>query len=482
MKKSLVLSIVFLGITFLPKISNAYNSIGSSVNVGGTFDGTNLIISCASLPVNTPRNEIWAGWSTTTTAYDNVGISVGGVVEPCIGYENIALNKAALTGQLAGIYYYIVGYFQQNDEATSQFGYARITWNGTDVINIDAGTSYFTTQFIFLSPSLVILSSTTPVDFTGDLYLKEQDYVNEGYIRIKYVRQENLQAAVANQELLWRTINLTDTIANFGYNLVSTTSVPILDGDGTYLVKWEYRKPSSWWTSTLSWFNPFASLDPEIIVSSSTSFIFGTTTAFEKTTAQWKADQAEFMASSTASQNVKQYCDLTNSFSFGLCISALFLPTQADIQTSLTDLKEGIGSRFPLGYFKSFIDIVSTTTEGTLTAIDVKLPSALGLGTPSLKLDLTHSLDPILTATTGIFSNSSSTGASSTATFFATTNYYWSLVVYVLTALYILRRIIGGYIIPENFGFGNAPSKTGAVNLKGDEAYKYKEWLYNHKK
>jgi len=438
MKRILIFAIIILGITILPKVSNASLLVNPETSGSPSYYITNWTPFCSGSDIiyeytfrGEYPNETQSGASGSMGNCDALtGGSLALINIPTQG-------EPYFTGE-AGFYWikFISGISDT---------YVQFYFDGSEIPIFDQ--NYHTTQFIYLDPhGDEEVATSTDTDLYASLYLKDEDYVDEGYIKLKYYRLESLNSAIASPDLITAEIIIDDTITS-GYNNVSTTT-QFLGLGGRYVLTAEYHKPSAWYTGVLD-FITLGMYDNTLIVSSSTTFVLGTTTAFEKTQEQWKKDNEEFMASSTASQNVKQYCDLSSSFSLGLCISALFLPTQSDIYLSLQDLKDGIGSRFPLGYLTSFIDIISTSTVGSMTAIDLETPEALGFGKNTLRLDLTHSLDPILTATTGVFSNSSSTGASSTATFFSTTNYYWSIVVYVLTALYVIRRIIGSLIIPD---------------------------------
>lgn len=305
------------------------------------------------------------------------------------------------------------------------------------------------TIFTYLNPADgETVATSTSNTFYADLFLAEEDYVADSYIRFSYIRQQNLQTAVANTSLLWTTLELNDVITS-GYTSVSTTTGN-LGEVGVYYFKAELLKPSSWWSTALSWFNPFTNLNPNIITSTSTTFIYGEMTSFDQFVASSSNAINGFIASSTTSyQNVKNYCSLSTAFEFTDCLSALFVPSNADITGAITIFKDNIGVKFPLGYFNDFITIISTSTIGNLTVLDAELPQGLGLGNPHIVLDLTNKLDFVLNATTSQFANTSSSSTDD-QTFFEITNYYWKIVVYILTFFYILSRIIGSQLIPKN--------------------------------
>ena len=90
---------------------------------------------------------------------------------------------------------------------------------------------------------------------------------------------------------------------------------------------------------------------------------------------------------------------------------------------------------------------MATTSTSTLTVIDATLPSILPGGGARIQLNLSHALDWALYSTSSRYNNVS---ASSTRTFFAITNDYWKIVVYVGALLYILSRLLGTRLIPNS--------------------------------
>jgi len=318
-----------------------------------------------------------------------------------------------------------------------------------------AGTTAQTdtsTRFFELTPGNGETRATsTENSLYADLYLNVDDYIDGSYIRLGYVEKEVLEyASVANTDLLWTYFVLNDVVTS-GYNFVSTTTGS-LGNEGEYYFKAELFKPSSTWTTVLSWFNPFTNINPNIITSTTTKFIYGERTGLQQFMASSTSDESlnNWIASTTTSiQDVKEYCSLSTSFSLTDCVYALFLPSNGDMQAALENIKSNITNKFPIGYFSDFISIISTSTVGNLVILDVTTPTGLGLGsTGSLRLDLTGVLDPFLNATTGKFSNISSSSTAS-STLYETTSYYWNIIVYILTLFYILSRIIGSQVIPH---------------------------------
>lgn len=150
-------------------------------------------------------------------------------------------------------------------------------------------------------------------------------------------------------------------------------------------------------------------------------------------------------ASTTATSTavLAQSCyPFSGQFDTNKCLAFMFIPDAGMVQDTLTNFKDNVALHFPLGYITDFITIMSTSTIGSLPEINLILPSALGLGTPSLHLALTGVLDPILNSTMGNFSTS-------TETFYEITSYYWDIVIYVLLFFYLVSRILGSWLVPS---------------------------------
>lgn len=458
--KIILTTLIILGFSLLcGKNVYAY----SPESIGANFDGTYLSIDCDQIFWNTTGNTYFIYFATTTdmsyigSQFIPTGawMSGGGsswTSQTCEQVYPTGIlsdnTQTRMAGQPAGTYYWNI--FSKSSTETWDLAlmyYVRFVWNGTTITDYESNPNE--TEFVYIDPAYgeTVATSTTNTIY-ADIYLTEEDYIADSYIRLKYVRQQTLQSAVANQELLWTTLDLEDTITS-GYNVVATTTGSYGDY-GVYYITAELRKPSSWWSSALSWFNPFTNRDPDIITSTTTTFTYGQMTTFDTYVASSTASFNDFISSSTTSlAQVKEACNPISGFDLVLCISGLFIPSSGDISNAVSTFKENVSTHFPLGYFSDFVSIISTTTTGSLTILDAEMPSALGVGNPTIKLDLTHKLDSVLNATTSQFSFSSSTGASSTATFFETTNYYWSIFVYIMTLFYILGRLISSSVIPR---------------------------------
>jgi len=297
------------------------------------------------------------------------------------------------------------------------------------------------TQITSITPingSTIATSSTNTIGATG--ILNETDL--NAYSRLKIHLENSNTSFQQCADVICATFASSSISRDFYESLLfdgafsyssSTTGLPI----GRYYVTTSIEKGSlcfvgfCFWTTT--------------VVSTSSTFIVSTTTKIDKI----KDNATTYLDSLTQDTSTFDNCTVT-SFDFFECFSDLtiylFVPNQSELNNLVDTLHTGVLVHFPLGYVTDFIDILSTTTVGTLTPINATLPSGVIGAGATINLDITNSFDTMLEATTGVFTNAS---ASSTDTFFDITNSYWEIVLYVLAGLYIIRRILGSGVIPH---------------------------------
>jgi len=177
---------------------------------------------------------------------------------------------------------------------------------------------------------------------------------------------------------------------------------------------------------------------------------YSTSTYFTVGTTEWEGNINTFVASSTQNKQAQKKHLLIDEgvclpvfgdFDLSDCILLIIWPDPEFTASELGEIGDKIQTVFPIGIITDFRQIISTTTVGTLAIIDTDLPSALGMGTPHITLDLTNVLDPFLNATTGVFTNT--TTASSTDTLYTITYYYWRILCILGFMFYIVTRILG---------------------------------------
>jgi len=310
------------------------------------------------------------------------------------------------------------------------------TQTGFDYTNTD-------TRIISIEPhDLQIETPDFAFLMASEFYVNTTQFSDNMFLRFRWKRNQDDQSAVAlvaAQGGNWTTYDFPtdDWTVLEGYNTFATTTT--IHNTGQYTLEVQLRKTSL--LSTIGgWFGLGNFFDSGLVVSSSTQFIVGEQTPYDLYVASSSQGISNFIASTTISTDeIKSYCSLSTSFSFVDCLASLFVPNQQDLDATLSLAEQNIFTHFPFGYVNDFIQIVSTTTEGSLVALNATTSLPI-LGNAHITLDLSHQLDYVLNATTSSFTNES---ASSTETFYDITSYYWKIIVYLSAVFYLLWRIIG---------------------------------------
>lgn len=184
---------------------------------------------------------------------------------------------------------------------------------------------------------------------------------DDWFVRFKYVRQQNLQAAVANTELLWEVIDIPITSWPAFDFVQATTSITDI---GEYIYKVELRTPSTV-NTVLNWFNLGNLFDPGLRDRKEGRFIAVERTALDQFMYDMASSTAAFIEDPGIFSGVQDNCNPISGFSAVECISALFVPSQSFMLSSMEATKENILSKVPLGYVTRVVDIMSTTTAST---------------------------------------------------------------------------------------------------------------------
>jgi len=163
-------------------------------------------------------------------------------------------------------------------------------------------------------------------------------------------------------------------------------------------------------------------------------------------------------------------------------LSWAFILDTGTLQSDFAVFRSDALSRFPLGYVNDFFTILATTTESSLLLVNMTVPPGLPGHGATLTLDAAHVLDFIYEATTTDKFNT--VGAVSEQTFLEITEGYWLYFLYLCTAFYIIRRIMGAHVIPD-FMHMNIDTQNFEGKVRGSvssDAYRYKEKLYQMSK
>lgn len=308
------------------------------------------------------------------------------------------------------------------------------------------------THIISLTP---IEGTTTqnPVTFGMEYYISPNDI---GLVKGIKITLHNIdQNVLFLSDLSPSDIYFYDrtSATSSGYfNFSTTTTI----GEGNYRIEAQLEG-----TTILGIINPLRGV-LGVIDYKSHQFIVGASTFLGNISQSSYNALNNYYASSTATTTTGMIasCNVFTDGSFIKCLTYLFVPDQKFVKDSIENVKNNILTHFPLGYISDAYSILATTSTTTLTVVDATLPM---FGNPHIYLNISHSLDYILNATSSIFNNIS---ASSTQTFYQITSYYWKIIVYILAGFYILARIIGGFIMPE---FGEWQFKNEGIKLSKEQ-------------
>ncbi|HUD45135.1 MAG TPA: hypothetical protein VMR41_06330 [Patescibacteria group bacterium] len=275
-----------------------------------------------------------------------------------------------------------------------------------------------------------------------------------------------------------------------GYNNFATSTS---FGVGQWTETWTLSQPT--FLGAFGLYFPI-SVGQTTLLSTTTQFVVGTTSSYDDVVNADNASAllihnqtANYIASTTASttacnpfsSNIATAFISTN-FNLLSCITLLVLPSDWSVlQASISSVGADVLTSWPVGYVGDVLVILSTTTQSTLPSLNVTLPSVLGFGTPSLSLPIAHQLDFVLNATTSIYNTSQS---SSTETLYQFTSVYWDDLVYLLTILYIVGRIVGTHLIPDfdTEGTDSAIGLYGDIANEQDRADRVNQSLYIRRK
>jgi len=306
------------------------------------------------------------------------------------------------------------------------------------------------------------LPSGVPVDFDLHIYINPDDVGTFLKVYVSYLNLDQNVLLLGNFSP-YTIAFLTDFTATTSGDFFFSTSTLIADGN--------YRVQASIQRGYLGILkNPFS----DISDTQNHQYVVGEGT-FIGTIAQSSFSQlSSIFASSSATSTaaLARTCIPLGDFDIISCLAFMFVPDFTYVSATLDNFKNTAATHFPLGYITDFIGIVSTTSTSSLTVVDATLPNGVAGVGASIHLDLSHVLDPILYATTSLFTNAS---APDTRTFFEITSYYWNILVVVGALFYMLRRVIGSHL----FGTAHPFQEMSGDRDVSDEAYRLKETLYN---
>jgi len=442
----------------LPAFSHAYTDLPSPISPSGVAYPFNQLYATSSYAFFYASSSI-----NTDTVPASVLTPYG--VYPSLDWEAIYAGTygngtytlyESLPSAICG-----TSYADCESNAARKVVYYRIAgvWTSsyTGPPDVDACISGGTRICDFNPQTGQVFATTTPeggeVDFDVGIYVNEEDVGLIRGIRLTFrnVNQNILGYVLPDvldpNEILF----ITADIHSEGYFSYATTSV-FLDS-GNYRI--EACLLRSYGDTIV---NPLENIIANNTDCQSHQFIVGEGTFVGNISQNsWQSLNGIFASTSaTSTASLANQCNpissnvstlfLNTNFSTIGCLSFLFIPDSYLIQQSLINFKDNALTHFPIGYFTDFVDIITDNATSTLPVIDATVPNGV-IGTGShIRLDLSHSLDYVLNATSSQFNNAS---ASSTETFYQITSRYWRYILYVLLTFYLLGRILSSTVIPK---------------------------------
>jgi len=367
-----------------------------------------------------------------------------------LGYTNGVLDSelcVAMNDMTAGTYAsggtgYIVAYFYNTTETDDpMYSYAYAYYSGGVITPSEAIDQSDVTRWITNTPTPEQTVINPNVTISSTWYVSNDDIERLTTIfggpagKIRY----SFQILPAVESPSW-SYQGGSYVLPTGYETASSTtllfngSIPHLNYGENYKVKF-----------TLFGANYYNLFGPAWTIEKTIYFSVGTTTEsgfVEQSIAS--STQARIDEQFFSSGYSREACTpLSGEFSIVDCILLLFIPDADYTAQKVGELTNTVTNSWPIGYITDFVQIISTTTVGTLIPIDAVIPAGIPGAGSTVTLDLTNVLDPLLNASTSSFVNSS---APSTETFFEITNHYWEIVCYLLAVLYIIGRVMGSHI------------------------------------
>jgi len=221
---------------------------------------------------------------------------------------------------------------------------------------------------IYPEDDQLVEATSTNFELWSLININIDDYVedNDWYVRFRYIRQEDLQLAVANTDLLYTNVDVPITQwPNF--DIVSATTS--IERVGTYLYTVQIRTPSVI-NNILGWFNLNNLYDPGLVAEKSGTFIVVEPTQLDSYIESMASTTDNLILTPGTFDDVAENCNPISGFSFTGCISGLLIPNQAQMSTAVDVAKTQILNKAPVGYVSRVVSIVSSSATTSLPDLD----------------------------------------------------------------------------------------------------------------
>jgi len=449
-------SAVIVPVQFTPEIKTSPDRIcvptgtytGLDLNTGtNAYDWSYYTTTMGnSLPFTALTYQDLAPYTTTFIANELGGsgsLSGGGngitTSEVCVNLDNMTAGTYAA----GGTGYFIISYYDATETDDPVYGYGYAYYDTGDIFTIPAPDEInYDTHFSVITPTDEATVINPNVTIGATWYVSQEDLDSLDTFISSPANKITVKAFVMDIEATNQAsiIKVIDYTLPTGYE--TSTSTSILFNGTTAGLQYGRNYKLTFQLYGSNYYGLFGNI---FNVISTTYFSVGTTTesgiirqTIASSTAQDLQDNAFANGYSLSACN-----PLADEWNITDCVLSMFLPDNDFTARKVGEMSATITNAWPIGYITDFVSIVSTTTVGTLTPIDATIPNGIPGAGAHITLSLANVLDPVLNATTSVFVNAS---APSTDTFFEITNYYWSIICYILVVLYIIGRVMGSHI------------------------------------
>jgi len=292
-----------------------------------------------------------------------------------------------------------------------------------------------TTRIIDVDPTDGETTATsTSFLLASNIFINENDYNEDMFLRFRFIRQDNLQVAVANTEVLYTIIDVP--IENDSYSYLSATSSVLEAGEYLYTV--EIRNPSIL-NQILGWWNLSNLYDPGLIAQSKTSFIVVQRTILDQYIFDMASTTTALLGNPGIFEDIGDNCNPISGFDALACITALFIPNNTQIETAMNTAKSYVLTKAPVGYATRVVEIMTGGATSTLPTISYTFGTGTALEGEEMHFDFNDTLASANTILTDTLVSNQAEPMNVWEVFMQV----WNIIVYGGLLLLIVSEVIG---------------------------------------
>lgn len=291
-----------------------------------------------------------------------------------------------------------------------------------------------------------VIASTTPIDFSGYLYINQDDIGDEiltddWWIEVRIRRDSDNQIQVANIALLDTVLRIDDGSGWIAtYNDFSTTSEPF-SRNGRYTVNFTLHRHSIF-TSITSFFGLESYFNAGVLAKFQTHFVIDELSGYDVAIGAFQESLEDSFASTTLETLTERLdtCNPLGNFSVIDCLAGLFTLDSASAENLLTQFREMIGERAPIGYVTRLVTIMtSETATSSFPMISFTFPAGIGLAGETLQFDF----NDILSDSAEIASSTLVSGADGTSNVWDVLMPTIDIILYLVLFMAIVHDVTG---------------------------------------